>query len=230
MTTTKTKTRKSGRNLSLGPKSYVCTVQRRIFRWKKKLHIFLGWKTQTNSRGSSKAFFWSRQERWKVYITVTNTERPYLATRTSKTRRLNYQPPFGKWTRDPPLGRDRKCSRNRAYNTYWSHSSRSGKGKMPFRYSGKRYFSIYCYTLIPAGFHMIVRIVLIVPGFLNNVEMIRTIVMETLPRWSQTTRTTETTSVACQNWVLFGRSGQPCKFWSDHMETISDDWDDRDDR
>ena len=57
-----------------------------------------------------------------------------------------------------------------------------GKCPLDTQEKGTYFLLHFVNILIPAGFHMIVRIVLIVPGFLNNVEMIRTIVMEALPR------------------------------------------------
>ena len=57
-----------------------------------------------------------------------------------------------------------------------------GKSPLDTQEKGTYFLLHFLNILIPAGFHMIVRIVLIVPGFLNNVEMIRTIVMEALPR------------------------------------------------
>ena len=72
-------------------------------------------------------------------------------------------------------------------------------------------------VLFKPGFHMIVRIVPVVSKkCLND----RDDHMETLPRRSQTTRTTETTSIV---WVAFPYD-RP-----DPLNIFLDDWDDRDD-
>ena len=86
-----------------------------------------------------------------------------------------------------------------------------------------------CSNLKP-GFHMIVQIVLIIPIISNNVQTVRTIIWNhnpdnrKQPRWLRWPRSLG------ENWVLSWQSGRSCRFWSDHIEMLSDDWDDGDDQ
>ena len=94
--------RKRGRavcHLALGQEeNRVFTVQGGVHGWKKKLRLFLEQKAQSNSRRSSAALLWSKQERTEVWIsTATRT----IITNTAVSE-LN-------WTRQGSLWRG-SCS------------------------------------------------------------------------------------------------------------------------
>ena len=105
--------------LALGPKNCFCTIQRRIFGWKEKLCISLGRETQANSRGSSEAFFRSKQKWWKVWISAASKPRPSIACQTSYTS----------WNHSHGSTREQILSR------YWEN------------YPRKWYFFCYFYAL-----------------------------------------------------------------------------------
>ena len=72
---------------------------------------------------------------------------------------------------------------------------------------------------------MIAQIVLIVPVISNNVQMIKTIIWKA----AQMNAKDWPNDWDDPSWVLPRQSGRSCKFWSDHIETLTDVWDDQDD-
>ena len=86
MTTTKVKTRKSDQLSLPGPEElFLYNSSAKNIWMEGKALYFLEQETQANSRGSSEAFFWSKQKWWKVWISAVSKPRPSIAGQTSYT-------------------------------------------------------------------------------------------------------------------------------------------------